>query len=288
MTTTTTVTAMERNETAYPKGDKIKRYKWELKDGPGDFMWIPKDQLVVDHSYQRPPQLAKVKLYAQTWAWWACSAIVVANRPNDPNNYVVDGQNRALAALKRSDISVLPCIVFESTGAVQEAAAFYDINANRRTPTTLDKWKAQLMRGDPHVVATDRLIRDMGRVPSKSRSPNSVSCVTVLLNAMTADAARVRRVYPLLSAVCEGNPMHERLVGGFLWLEAHMPEGQSLTDKRWSNRAKRIGYTALLVGANRAAALYAQGSNRVCAIGIQETLNKGLQHPLVLREDSTA
>ena len=263
---------------------KVKQYGWTLKDSPGDLMWISKNELLVDHSYQRNTSRERVMRIAGDWSWLACGVIVVAMRESDQRFYVVEGQHRVAAALKRSDIERMPCIVFKTESAKQEAAGFYDANTARRLPTSLEKWKAQLMRGDATTVFVDALIRRAGRVPGSVSGPSEVRCLTSLLRAADTDREMLSRMWPLVVEVCQGHAIHERVIEGLMWIEAHLPEGQSLTDKRWRERVMRVGYAGLLESAQRAATFYARGGVKVWGLGQLEALNKGCRIHIALAE----
>jgi hypothetical protein len=260
---------------------KVKQYNWELKDSPGELVWLSKTELMVDHSYQRNAKHDRVLSIAQKWSWLACGVIVVAKR--EQRFYVVDGQHRVLAAQKRSDIDRLPCLVFKTESAKEEAAGFYDANTGRRLPTTLEKWKAQLMRGDATTTFVDSLIRSAGRVASGTAGPGDVRCLTSLLRAADANREALCRIWPLVIEVCQGQALHERVFEGLLWLELNLDEGQSLTDKRWRERVTRAGYSGLLEAAQRAATFYARGGAKVWALGMLEALNKGCRIHLQIR-----
>lgn len=254
-------TAPRANETNTRTGiSKIRQYNWlGLKDKPGELVWLNKVTLRVDHSYQRALSLRRTLGIASAWSWLRCGVIIVAKRHGDQVLYVVDGQHRVLAALKRDDIKELPCIVFETEDAKEEAGGFYDVNTGRRMPTSLEKWNAQLLRGDPNTLLADRLITSSGRVVAVSTGPTQVRCLTAILRAVEESREELLRVWPLIVEVCRGQAMHERIFEGLLWLERKLPEGESLTERRWRERVLRLGAEGLLGAANRAATFYAKG-----------------------------
>lgn len=264
---------------------KVEHYGWELKDKPGELVWLSKTELTVDHSYQRGAKHQRVLHIAAKWSWLACGVIVVAKRRSDQRFYVVDGQHRVLAALKRADIERMPCLLFETDSAKEEAAGFYDANTGRRLPTSLEKWRAQLMRGDATTTFADALIRQAGRVASNWPGAGEVRCLTALLKAAEADRELLGRIWPLVVEVCQGQALHERVFDGLLWLESRLPEGQSLNDKRWRERVLRLGYKQLLDAAQRASTFYARGGAKVWGLGMLESLNKGCRIHLCLREE---
>lgn len=265
--------------------DKVTQYGWELKDKPGELAWLAKTDLSVDQSYQRQASHDRVLRIATKWSWLACGVVVVAKRRDDPRFYVVDGQHRVMAALKRGDIKIIPCLVFETEGAKEEAAGFYEANTGRRLPTTIEKWKAQLMRGDAITKFADDLIHLGGRVPSNKPGPGEVRCLTAVLRAAAADRETLARMWPLISEVCHGQTFHERVFEGLMWLEQRMPKGQSLTEKRWRERVIRVGYDGLLEAAQRAATFYARGGAKTWGMGMLEALNKGCRIHIALSDE---
>jgi hypothetical protein len=265
---------------------KIESYGWKLKDAPGEMISLPKSMLAVDDSYQRDVSNNRAIAIAKNWSWLACGVLVVARRSSDQTYYVVDGQHRLNAARKRSDIDRLPCIVFETDDACQEAGGFYDLNTGRRPPTTFEKWRAQLLRGDLDTVFADRLIRDAGRIPSSSTTgAGEVRCLSTMLRMVQSNRMALVQVWPIVIEVCRDQTLHEILLQGLYWLETNLPEGQSLRDKRWRERVLQAGYDSLMEGARRAASFYARGGAKVFAKGMVEVLNKGRRIKLVLRDE---
>ena len=279
---------LARNETTSHGLDKVEHYGWTIEDTPGQLTWLNKSELLIDHSYQRAAKPGRVLKIAQSWSWLACGVIIVAKRFADKkwHHFVVDGQHRVLAALKRSDIDTLPCLVFHTRSAVEEAAGFYDANTNRRMPTSIEKWRAMLLAGDEHAMVVDDLITSIGRSVASVSGPTGVRCLSSMLRAANADEACLRRVWPVVAAVCKGQALHERLLEGLFYIEQHLPEGQSLADRRWQERVIRAGFEGLLAAANRAAGFYSKGGPKIYATGMLEALNKGCRVHMVLRDQN--
>ena len=122
--------ALEKNQ---PGADKVARYNWIIRNAPGEFLMIPKQELEVDHGYQRNAvNQRRIDALCRTWDWIACGCLVVALR-DDNRWFVMDGQHRKLAADMRSDIKELPCLVFETAGRREEADEA-DEERRRRRP----------------------------------------------------------------------------------------------------------------------------------------------------------
>ena len=62
-----------------------------------------------------------------------------------------------------------------------------------------------------------------------------------------------------------------------------MPEGESLTDKKWALKLAELGADKLAEAANKAASYYSAGGARIWAVGILELMNKGLRNKLIIR-----
>lgn len=264
---------------------KVQQYRWELKDKPGELVWLHKTALRVDHDYQRHGNQTKAIAIAQRWSYVACGVIVVAKRTTDQGMYVIDGQHRVLAALKRDDVQQLPCIVFESDGPKQEAAGFMDANTQRRMPTSQEKWRAQMMRGDQNTLFVNALITQAGRTVSNCAGPTTVRCLTSLLRAADSDREALGRLWPLVVELSVGKVLHERIFDGLFWLETHLPDDESLVDRRWRERVLRVGYDGLLEAAHKAAAYFTRGGNKVWGTGMLEAMNKGCRIHMQLRSE---
>lgn len=269
--------------TGRTKKDKVEHFQWVMTGRPGELRYLNKQVLEIDHTYQRHAKNARVLKLARRWNWLACGVLIVAYRQG--KYYVVDGQHRLLAALKRSDIDKLPCLVFASKEVIDEAIAFRDGNKERRPITTLEQWNANLVANDADTVFSDELIASIGRSPDRDSRATTVSCLNAIVSAARANRAELVRIFPLVAEVCRDNPFHARVFSAMIYLECNLDNGESLTSKRWSDRVRRLGYQGVLDAANRAASFYAKGGPKVWALGLLAELNKGnRQHLLSIRE----
>lgn len=122
---------------------------------------IPKELLLIDSSYQNPANLEEVTRIRNGWNQFLCNPLSVAER-YDGRYYVVDGQHRLLAAKQISNIKSLPCMVFHSDGAQEEAQLYYQCNNNRRKPSVAEKYKSLLVAGDPTRVHISNSVKEKG------------------------------------------------------------------------------------------------------------------------------
>jgi hypothetical protein len=121
---------------------KIERYDWALPGDDGQFRCVPVHELKVDHSYQREQVSDSTILkIARDFSWSMFGVLIVMERTNG-NLYVVDGQQRLAACIRRGDIEKAPCYVFKSDGKDHEARAFLGLNTARTKVSAVDKFNA--------------------------------------------------------------------------------------------------------------------------------------------------
>ena len=258
-------------ESAIGATSKIERYKWTVKDKQGVLLDIGKHELHIDRSYQRDANERKVLALAAKWSWVACGVITVADR--DGTFWVIDGQHRVMAARKRADIDKLPCIVFESLTSKDEARGFLDANTQRKPITGFDRFRADLVTGDPGAILINRLCAATGRELNADPGPNHVRCVSTMRKHAANAPDVLESLWPLIHELFANQSVQEKLLDGLMYIEQHLPDGESLTDRRWKERVLRIGMTKLMDGAQQASAYYKRGGSRVWALGIVQALN---------------
>jgi hypothetical protein len=174
--------------------DRVKRYKWKMEYQPGKCQMVSKLALKVDHRYQRMLNPAKKLEIAGNFNWVAFGA-VSANRRADGSLWVIDGQHRVEAAKAREDIDLVPCVIFEIPDCIEEeAAAFLALNTLRRSLTSREKFKAQIISSDPVALITDELVRSVGRSLDGSSVGGSFDCLTALMALVREDVDNARIV----------------------------------------------------------------------------------------------
>lgn len=203
----------------------------------------------------------------------ACGTIVVAQRCNE--YYVVDGQHRVIASLRRSDIQKLPCLVFISDGRVEEAKAFININTNRKGMSTLDKFKALLVANDPTAIKLRDLFNKYGILfdVKDSRKPKSLKTIAPCLTMVEQDKVAFETTLRICSVLCQDRYIHEKLIVGIYYLLTHL----SNNDSRFEHRIYQVGAAKCLEGAEKASAFFSEGGSKVWGTGILTAINKGLK-----------
>ena len=253
--------------------DKVTRHNWTVKNAPGEFLMIPKEELEVDHAYQRNRiNQRRVDALTRAWDWIACGCLVVALR-DDNKWFVMDGQHRKLAADQRGDINALPCLVFETTSRREEALGFLAINQGRMGVGSLDRYKAALLAGDPTANAVEALLRSTGHRAGEKPSARTVSCVQCLYHLAGEDRARFARLWPLLAELHPDGPMTDLVIKG-LWMVEKWLGDRSVTEPPYREKLLVIGGQGLHHEIRREMAVIGQGGTRVFAGAIAKYLNK--------------
>ncbi len=260
---------------------KEDRYGWykDLNDR-GHFLYIDKNKLSVDHeNYQRNLNDAKRKAIAAGWRWPACGTLSVVQRP-DGSYWVFDGQHRLAAALTRSDIDTLPCLVFRGIpgGLSGEAEAFLNQNKLRKSLTGIECFKAQLTSGDPIAQEMLQLVAQSNRVIADHSSPSTVQCVQALYRLLQTDPAATRSVWPIVVELSVGHPLYDRLLCTLAYIERNLrTEGGDLVRLSESpaliDSLRNAGVPELRKKMAAAGAFYAKAGVKIWAQGILTVIN---------------
>jgi hypothetical protein len=266
---------------------KVDRYGWKLIDKPGVYENIDKKRLGIDESYQRPEIVSKIREMSANWSWMACGVILVARRGK--RFYVYDGQQRTAAAMRRSDIKTLPCLVFDTEGAPEEAEAFVRSNTMRRPVEAIWKFRALVVAGDQAAIELSRALEAKGyRVNDSGSSPRALRCIRALQEAYKTNKACFARVWPLVADMHRGQQVHHKVFAGLFWLECQLEDQKiSLTKEPWRARALKLGPAGIREATAKASAFYAGGGYKVWGLGVLQALNKGLPERRRLRLGET-
>ena len=261
--------------------DKVKRYGWVTKDEPGALKNLHKDVLQIHPAYQRDVIPAKVKEITANWSWVGAGAIVVGERGGE--FWVIDGQHRVLAAKRRSDITHLPCVVFQTDGVKQEAVAFLDLNTGRKPVSSIGKFKAMLAAGDEAASTVHRVMEELGVTPKATANKGKeLKSVAWAVRRAGEDAEKFEIVMRMASELSHDIPIQERLLDGLWYINDRMRGG--ISDKRFSDRLRAVGARRLIDAANKAAAYFVKGGANVWETGMMDEINKGLRNKFALRD----
>lgn len=273
-------TALLSSNSHIPGVSKTQRYGWGKAEAQGVHQWIPKDTLLIDHTYQRPLSNLRANQIASKWSWSACGSLLVGLRQSG-EAFVVEGQHRHAAAMKRDDISDLPCMVFESTGPEMEAEIWAKANTARKNPTSVEKYYAALAYKDPLAQYLDSVLTKHGiHVKDSGKVPMTVRSLGMLLELAGDDKPRFERVISLAAVLCASAPITDRLVGGLYYLDKN---GCGIEDPRFTNKIRMMGIDVLTEKIKRVGNMQGNFGRQVCAKGILDAVNTNLKNRFTCR-----
>lgn len=259
---------------------KEERYGWIKRNKPGELTWVSKRCLLVDDTYQRTLNDTKRKQIASAFNWAAFGVLIVARR-RDGSLFVIDGQHRLAAALSRSDITDVPCVIFDTEDDVAgEARDFIDTNTSRKPVNSVEKFKALLVTEDHAALVCQRLATEAGREVRRGASATTLTCVTAVMKLIVRNEDAFCRAWPVIVAICEGEVIHADIVEGVAFLENRLmsSNGTKCGVKRIKDRLLSVGYIGLLNAMSEAKAYHRNSGEKVCALGLLNAANHRLSH----------
>lgn len=259
------------------KISKIERYGWVLRDMPGVFMEIDKNDLNIDYSYQREDiNHYKILEIARAWSWVGCGAILVAARP-DGTWFVFDGQHRVLAARKRSDVTMLPCMVYECESLEQEAAGFLITNDQRKPVTAIGKFKSLVTAKDEVAMQVrDAVLRHGLEITKCASKPGQIKCIKRCQVMCSADKDAFEKALSVCVELCSHvcAVQDDLLNGIFACHRRH----RLLDDRRFVRRLLDIGPDVLIESIKKTKGFRGTGGDQTVREGVLLAVNKGLRH----------
>ncbi len=260
--------------------DKVALFGWKLKDVPGQQAEISKHQLKIHPAYQRQFNNNKACDIANAWSWIECGVLVVARRGGE--YWVVDGQHRLGAAIKRSDIQKLPCLVFDTDSVQQEAKAFLGINVIRRTVSATDKFRAKVVAEDPAAVLVRDMCEEYGvEICAQAKGPRQTKSIAFLTSIAEQDPEALRALLQVAVEICEYAPISAVLLNGLHYIHRNVEGG--LLDARLRERIVQVGGERLTKVGNLNALGNEKGGAKVYSEGMLAEINKGLRRKFTFK-----
>ena len=143
----------------------------------GKYEMISKHDLIVDPSYQTDERgNSKKKKMKENFSEVSFGTIAVSRR--NGKNYVVDGQQRVLVTMTMDDIDEVPCLVHEGLDVKMEASAFVDKNVNTTPVSSIDKFKAKVVKGESAAIAIANIVRACRWKISSDSKRMGIKCIS--------------------------------------------------------------------------------------------------------------
>lgn len=159
--------------------------------------WIDADLIDIEDAYQRELDEARVERILDWFSWRSFGAIVVARA--EDRFHCIDGQHRLEAAKRHPKVSMVPAVIIDADGTVQEAEAFVTVNLDRRNISALDRYWAELAAEVPEALTVAQVCERAEiiilRYPvvkgaAKPRETMAVSAIRSLIDKRGAMRAR--------------------------------------------------------------------------------------------------
>lgn len=255
---------------------KVDRYKWKPLGKPGEFRLIPKKQLHIDSSYQRTEHISKVNVLkiASEFDWVQFGVLLVALR-TDGTFWIYDGQHRWLATLRRGDIDVVPCLVFEVDSLPNEAKAFLGANICRKPMPALPVLRAKAVAGDDIGQFVIEYAATLGlRFSDTASKYGEIKCAAACVAVATKSKDRFRDVLCLAAGLCREDDLEIQrvLLLGLAFLHERLEP--PLMSEKVKARVVSCGAAGLLAAAKRQMILEDKSGEAVWGRGMLREINK--------------
>lgn len=257
--------------------DKIKKFGWNQQTNKsGAVEFIHKSQIKVDTTYQREINISNVRKIAREWDWSLFGIITVGQR-SDGSYWVCDGQHRLAAAMNRSDVQMVPCEIFQSSGPAEEAGTFIGRNGTHLMVSRIALFKAMVVIGDPIATAIQTKLNDLLlTIPNHSggNNPNKISCIAALMKAWEIDPKDAEVSLCLSRKIAIEQGITNDLFRGIFYLQRKLKSiGDTITNH--TGKLLSAGHTAIMHSIRNHVMLMGTGSDRAFAAGILAVINKG-------------
>lgn len=258
---------------------KVERYKWKPLNSPGEFMWIPKDQLKIDLSYQRAMDSNKrVTDIARNFDWALFGTILVAL--DDDGYYILDGGHRTRAANRRDDVTKLPCLVFVITDLSEESRIFYQFNNCRKFVNTMDNHIAALkgngkFKESITAIEAEKLIKKYGYKFARTAREGEyqISAIKAIYKTIEKNPVLADINFSLWSKVAQGRDIHSSEILGLYHLIQYNQQ-VDFFGFPFDNLMKE-GFENIRMSIKKRSFIEGKGNYFVVAKALMEIINKG-------------
>jgi hypothetical protein len=262
--------------------DKVKRYDWALPGDTGRYCHLSPDDLRVDGLYQRPEVSERNTLsIAREFDWTSFGVLIVMQR-SDGSMWIVDGQQRWLAAKRRGDIETVPCIVFRSDGQEHEAKAFFSVNTKRKFVSSIAKFNANAIANESPERQIAEWLQWNGLHIGDGTTLGAVGFPTLLIDTWKQDASLCKAALLVQLQIDPEQPLNGTIHKGLFHLLWHGFDMNEHVEK-----IKSLGgRDKMLREITRMAHKHDQArSPSIAADGILEVINVGRSRKLRLPRD---
>lgn len=257
-------------------------HDWKTEDKPGQYTMLDKSLIGIDDSYQREHiHESRVLRICASLSWKKFGVLLIARRTTRGGRetyWVFDGQHRKMAVDKRTDITDVPCLVFDSTGPLEESRWFLEVNKDRGPVRGVDSFKALIRNREPVAMSVRDMLAANGYVVRNSKANNSVSCVGKILQAMQQKPDSARAAWSVCAALHGTEYIHPQVFDALFALDCFLfrfvpPDSVASPEHR--DLILRATLPRVIRQINMATAFRRKGGAKVWADGLVQLLNRG-------------
>lgn len=252
--------------------NKEQKYDWAKPGDRGRQCVVSVSELKIDHSYQRQPVSNRIILdIAASFSWSAFGSLIVMERISG-DKFVVDGQQRLMAAKKRGDIDRVPCLLFASDGKDHEAQAFLTINTHRKGVTAVDRFVASARAGLEPAASVSKWLAGEGiDVAYRSNSATAIAFPDELVRTWSRDEQNTRIAFITQKSLNGNTPALAEIHKGVFYL---LCQGIDIRDD--IEKIKIAGGKVALREAIKTMQIelgHREANPKTCALGILSVIN---------------
>lgn len=277
-----------KNTVTMPNGGEI---PWEVRFSAnpvtgenGVLMNIHKD-LIHLAGYQREVKKSLINQIARDFSFLKCQPLTISKR--EGKYWCVDGQHRWEAAMKRLNVTHLPCIVHEGLTESDEADLFLAINDVKAIVKAGDKFKAQVCSGAEEAIKLQSMLDKYGfKSNVKQNGPRNIRCVRLLQDTVRSYGFDfLDEVLHCVFLTCEDYVIDNITLKALIYINRFCETG--LSDRKMSDRLHELGWPAIQRGALSGAASYGGNHAKAFALGVLDALNHKRKNRFMLKHSGT-
>lgn len=157
--------------------------------------------LHVDPDVQRSLNPKQVDKLENEWDEIFAGTLVISKR-KDGSMWVVDGQHRCAAGLRKDGEMIFDAEIHEGLTLQQEADMFLALNKDRKPPHPFDNYHVSITAGKELEMRIEAEVASRGLMVAKTASANKVAAIEKLRSLANKDKARTGLISDTLE-VCE-------------------------------------------------------------------------------------
>jgi hypothetical protein len=178
-----------------------------IKEHQVTFETVEFTKLFIDHSYQRPLTLRKLKEITENFEPSAITALIVSKR-SDGQFAIIDGQHRFKAGTKIG-LKTFNCEVHHELSIADEASLFYKINVKRGAVPMGMQFKALLEADNKDVIKIKHIVESHGfeilyTSGQSTAVDNKLTCASELQKIYNVSPEHLDLVLSILRAAWNG------------------------------------------------------------------------------------